>query len=394
MAARAVLGEDDLAAVELVLIRGQIGLAARRVLQVVGPRARQEEQGDVGGLRDVGVPVRRVLLQHGDLDRGDPLAGKVPDQRPEMEEPLLAEQADVDVDAVQRAENPDRIGAILEHMSGQHGVRRNEVLRERLGAGVLVELLVQGLPASQLLRVELGHSQARRDAVDRVHRARVVDVVARDERRVEGARQRGVKQLVDEVLVPPLRIPEEDSVDPEILRARVGGQVLPLRILGVLGRIDRTRADVAEAARHPDTVWPHEVLVVVVLGVGVVPDRIPFLLGRLVERRIREETQAHDTAGVAVVGADGYGLAAGSDLHPGILALVLEGVGWADAPVQPQAKSLGIAALAVGLLVGLLVSLPVAALGIPRLEARLVHQSEILPPVGPGRPRRTGGPRP
>ena len=58
-----------------------------------------------------GLPVGRVALRDRDLDRRDRLAAG---DRVEMQQPFLAEQADIQIDAVERAERADRIGPVLQ----------------------------------------------------------------------------------------------------------------------------------------------------------------------------------------------------------------------------------------------------------------------------------------
>ena len=93
------------------------------------------------------------------------------------------------------------------------------------------------------------------------------------------------------------RLPGEDAVDPEILRADVRAQVLPLRIFRIGRRLHRVRADVAEGARHADAIWPHQILVVVVAGIVVIALGVPLLRRRLVEVGIGEQAQADDAGG-------------------------------------------------------------------------------------------------
>ena len=54
-------------------------------------------------------------------------------------------------------------------------------------------------------------------------------------------------------------LPVEDAVDPEVLRADVRAEVRPARVLGIGGRMDGIRADVAEPARHADAVRLDEI---------------------------------------------------------------------------------------------------------------------------------------
>src|SRR5947209_7553329 len=208
----------------------------------------------------------------------------------------------------------------------------------------------------------LGHGQARRQVVHGVHGARVVDLIRRDERGVERAGPRGVEELIEEVLL--LRAPDEDAIDPEVLRARIAVDVRPLGILRILWRIARIHADVAEAARHADAIRLHQVGAVVIRRIGVIALRAPRLLGLFIERWIGEEPQAENTRGIAVQRSDGDVLAARADLDAGILRFVLVRIGSASglAIVEPEAE-------AVGARPGRL------------LKARLIDQPEVGPAV-------------
>ena len=65
------------------------------------------------------------------------------DDRAEVEQPLLAEEADVQIHAIQRTERPDRVGAVLEYSRRPDGARRGEKLRQRIaGRNEVVELPV------------------------------------------------------------------------------------------------------------------------------------------------------------------------------------------------------------------------------------------------------------
>ena len=286
MAARAALGEDLLAARDEVVI-GQIFIVARRIGEVVGFRRGQEEEGHVGRLQLVRVPVVRGLAAIGDLDRtGDRSA----DERDEVRQPVLAEEADVEVDAVERAEGADGVGAVLQHVRGvgRHRLRVVERAGERRqGRDVVVELLVVGAAAGgELLRAELvPEHEPRVEVVDRVHGARVVDLVRGDEGGVERAGTGGVEKLPDEARL--ILIEHEDARDPEVLGAGIAVQVREGRVLRILRRIRRVRADVAEAARHADAVRLHQIGAVVVVLVFVVRLRVPRLLRLLVEVGIR-----------------------------------------------------------------------------------------------------------
>ena len=79
----------------------------------------------------------------------------------------------------------------------------------------------------------------------------------------------------------------------------------------------------AEGARHGDAIRLHQIARLVVARVAIVPFGVPLLARLCVERRIREQSQANDARGLAVVRADRNGAATGPDLNP----LVLVGVG-------------------------------------------------------------------
>ena len=340
---------------------GQVGRAAGRVLQVVRIGAGQEEARHVRRLLLGGLPVDRVLSRVGDLDRRDRLAA---DERPEVEQPLLAEEADVEVDAIERAERADRIGAVLQHPRRPRGRRRREELRQRIGRRhEVVELpVVETAARDRFLAPLLGEPHARPEVVHRVHRPRIVDVVGRDERRVERARQRGVQRLVEEALLVGVALPVEDPIPPEELRADVRAEILPAWILRIGRRLDRIRADVAERARHADAVRLHQVPRLVVARVAVVALRVPLLARLLVEVRIREQPQADDAGGLAVVRADRNRLAASADLDALVLVGVGERIGRAGriADVEPESVAIRIGS-------GRL------------LEARFVDEPEIVP---------------
>src|SRR5262245_45525437 len=119
-----------------------------------------------------------------------------------------------------------------------------------------------------------------------------------------------MKRLIEEALLVLQSTPVEDAIPPEVLGAHVGAHVLPLRILGIVRRLDRVRSDMAEGARHRDAIRSHELAIEVVGGVVVEAIRIPTLARLLVEIGIGKQTEADDTRRLAVVGADGNSLAA------------------------------------------------------------------------------------
>ncbi len=338
----------------------------------MGPGRLQEESRHVRRLELGRAPVGRVPARHRDLDRRDVRAA---DERREVREPFLAEQADVDVDAVERPERADRIRSVLEHARRPRRARRLEELRQRVARrNELVELpVVQAAAGQRLLAPLLRQAHARPEQVDRVHRARVVDVVARDERSVERSGPRRVEQLEEEALRVGVALPVEDAIDPEILPADGRREVRPARVLGIGGRADGIRADVAEPARHADPVRLDEIAGLVVLRVAVVALGIPLLAGVLVEGRVREQAQPDDPGGLTVVRPDRHRLAARANLDARVLRRVRERVRRARgiAHVEPQAVAVGI--------------------GAGRLpEARLVDEPEVLEPVVAVVPLRVG----
>ena len=262
-------------------------------------------------------PVHRVLLRRGDRNRRDRAAA---DQRTEVKQPLLAEQPDVEVDAIQRAERAHRIGPIFQHPRRPGRARPGEELRQRIVCRqVVVELLVvQATTRNRLPAPFPRLEHARQQVVDGVHRPGIADAVGRDERRIERARPRDMQRLIEEAAFRPIAAPVEDAIPPEILGADVGAELLPFGVLGIRRRPDRIRADVTEPARHRDTVRPDEIAIQVVRRIVVEPVGVPALARLLVEIRIREQPQADDAGRLAVVGADGHGSAAGADLDAGI----------------------------------------------------------------------------
>ena len=162
MAARAGLGEDVLASRDLIRRLGEKRRASRCVPETMRIGRPQEEAGNVERLVLGGRKIRRVPPRGRDLNRRDRLAA---DQRVEVQQPFLAERADVEVHAIQRPKGAHRIGAILENPRRPDGVGPLEQLRERTRAHEVVELLVVQPAAGELL-----HGRYASPAAD-VHRA-------------------------------------------------------------------------------------------------------------------------------------------------------------------------------------------------------------------------------
>ena len=306
------------------------------------------------------LPVGGVALHVADPDRRDRLAS---DNRVEVQQPFLAEQSDIEIDAIQRAKHSHRIRRVFLDMRDPRRIRRLEIFGQRTIRVVVIELLVIEIAARKsMLPQVLRHANAHRHFVDRIHGTGIVNVVRRDQGGVEGARPRGVQKLENVILLVRLII--KNSVHPEVLGADEGREILPLGILGICGRFQRIGADMTEAARHSDAVWPHEVLVIIVTRVGVVANRVPRFLCRLVKVGVWKATQSDDPGSKPVVRTDRQGGPARTDLDAGIFLRVLEGIGRASsvAPVEPKAKSVGVWAGRLG-------------------KARLVDQPQEAPSV-------------
>src|SRR5947208_4779150 len=173
-----------------------------------------------------------------------------------------------------------------------------------------------------------------------------------------------MQRLIEDAALVLLAAPVEDAVPPEVLRAYVGAEVLPLRILRIVGRLDRIRTDVAERARHADAVRAHQLAVEVVRRIVVEALRVPPLARLLVEVRIGKESKADNAGGLAVVRADRNRLSPRADLHARVLGGIGKRIGRAAriAGVEPQPETIRI--------------------GSGRFrETRFVHQTEIAPSV-------------
>ena len=130
MAAGAALGEGDLAAGEDGFVGGEVCGSAGGVLEEMRFGALEEEERHVDGLGFGGLEVAGVGAGDCDRDRGDFLAA---DEGVEVEQPLFAEGADVEVDAVEGAECAYGVGAVLEDAWGLDDIGRGKELCE--GAG-------------------------------------------------------------------------------------------------------------------------------------------------------------------------------------------------------------------------------------------------------------------
>ena len=202
------------------------------------------------------------------------------------------------------------------------------------------------------------------DGINGVHRPGVVDVVRRYQGGVHRSRTIGVHELKHEIVVAG--VVDEEPIHPHVLRAHGGAEIGKLRMGGIGGRVHWIGTDVAESAGHAHAIGAHELRIIVVAGVAEIFGGIPARGGGRVEGGIGEEPEAHDPAGVAVERTHRNGLAPGADGDPGIFGLILEGIGRTiGAPhIEQQAEALRIRLRR-------------------RVEARLVHQAQIVPPPVP-----------
>ena len=283
-----------------------------------------------------------------------------------MQQPFFAERTNVQIDTVERSQSADRVSAILQHARSPHRIWRRIKIGEPPTGHVLIELLIVLLSAGKrLLAPTFRMLQTLFQQIHGVHRAGIVDIVSGDKRGIEAAWPGGVEELPDKIVF--LALPVKDPFNPKVLCADVGAEVLPLRIVGVRGRLNWIGPNMAKAARHSYAIGTHQILVVVVRRIGVIPFRIPMFGCFLIEVRVGEEPQGDDASLVAVIGPNGEVLAiefcsARPNFYAGILLLVFEVVGLATcAPlVQPKAPSFGIGACRF-------------------FEAGIIHQAEVLP---------------
>src|SRR6266851_5287890 len=99
-----------------------------------------------------------------------------------MERPLLAEQPNIEVDAIQRAQSSDGVGGVLENMRRPNRIRWLKKLRQRSLLDIVVELpIVQAATCERFLTPSLRYFQPRLQAIDSIHRTWIIDGVGRDQ---------------------------------------------------------------------------------------------------------------------------------------------------------------------------------------------------------------------
>src|SRR4051794_12318040 len=104
--------------------------------------------------------------------------------------------------------------------------------------------------------------------IDGIHRARVVDVVGRYQRGVDRTWARSMKHLKH--VARRIGFPIQYSIHPKVLRADVRRQILPFRMFGIGGWVERVGAYMAEATGCADAIRTDEILGVVVRWIGVI----------------------------------------------------------------------------------------------------------------------------
>src|SRR4029078_1722479 len=132
-----------------------------------------------------------------------------------MQQPFLAEQPDVEIDPVERTQHADRIRTILQN-AARLWFRLLVKLIYPAAVIEIVELLVVELSSGQQLAAEwFGMPEPRLQIVQRIHRARIDDIVGGDERGVECAGFISLHKLVDEIGF--IGAPNEYPIKPKIL---------------------------------------------------------------------------------------------------------------------------------------------------------------------------------
>src|SRR5580704_16194163 len=207
-------------------------------------RALQKEQGHVQRLRLCCLKITGVSSCNLDLNRSNFLSS---DQSIEVQQPLLAKCSNVQINTIQGSERANRIRSIFEHTRGLNDIRRLKELSQRSRRNIVVELFIVFLPIGNLfLTPSQRLIQSWPQAINRIHRSRIIDVIGGDKRSIERSRTRSMEQLKNKAT--RFRIPIEDSVDPEVLCPHIRTQVFPLRILRIRRRLYWIRPNMAEGA--------------------------------------------------------------------------------------------------------------------------------------------------
>ena len=146
-------------------------------------------------------------------------------------------------------------------------------------------------------RIYEGADHALRQIKDGVHRVRIIQVIRRNERSVGSARGLSIQELVNEVIL--VQKIAEHSPNSEILGADITGNVFPARLGHISGRIKRVKRRMTKRAAHSHPIRAYQIRIVEIAGIVVVTLRIPFCF-RLLELRVRKQSQSYDAARLAV----------------------------------------------------------------------------------------------
>src|SRR5262249_39782896 len=111
-------------------------------------------------------------------------------------------------------------------------------------------------PALLLRWLRHGASQSRRHVEDRVDDVGVVNLIGADQRGVDRARRLALQEMVEKIL--RFQQIAKHRLWVPILRPDNPGEIFPASILGVSWRIKRMLRTGAEAERHGDAEWSHE----------------------------------------------------------------------------------------------------------------------------------------
>src|ERR1700722_17949304 len=144
-----------------------------------------------------------------------------------------------------------------------------------------------------------------------------------------------MQQLIQKIPVSwaCLRTITKQSVEPEILRADRRIQIGPRGMNWIGWRMQRTRSDMAKAARHSHAIRPNQFRIIVIAGICIIPLRIPSLRGGLVEIGVWKQAKPDDPGRFAIVRADRQyfaaadGFASRAHGDAGIFFLIREWVG-------------------------------------------------------------------
>ncbi len=240
-----MIGKDDLAALQRGGVHRHVGRTPGRPRQLhrrlAGEERRQVGHPQLGLVPPIGAVV--AGRPHRLLDPERLLRPRRPAQQQigvVLVEPVVAEHADVDVDAKGGQRQAHRVGAVLQDVG------------HRLAPAVR-HLLVPGVP---------GRSEPGAHLEQRVDGAGVVQIVGGDARGVAGAGRLDQQVVGVEGVLAEVQQPGEERALLEIDVAEQARDVLPARPRRIGRRVLRVEGDVAEAAAQA-----HQIRRLVAVGV-------------------------------------------------------------------------------------------------------------------------------